>query len=75
MTEKLKMIAEIEMYDLWKHFIYEETMSGTKKDYRHLDMIIREGTFIKKYVQCEQKICVYWIFILCDGMKIFQSLK
>lgn len=31
MTEKLKKIAEIEMYDLWKHFIYEETMSGTKK--------------------------------------------
>lgn len=38
-----------------------------KKDYRHLDKIIKEGTFIKKYVQCERKICVYWIFILCDG--------
>ena len=42
-------------------------MNGSPTDYRHLDGIIRNDGFIKKYVQCEGRICVYWIFILCEG--------
>ena len=67
MTERQKMLADREMLDLWKQFVYEETMKGEPRDYRHLDKVIREGTFSKKYLQCGYKYSVWWIFIFCDG--------
>lgn len=67
MTEKRKEVADNEMLNLWKQFIYEETMSGARRDYRHLDKIIKSGKFIRKFVNCDGNVCVYWIFILCDG--------
>ena len=62
-----KQTADNEMMNLWINYVYKESVSGSKCNYKHLDEIIRSEAFIKKYVQCEQKICVYWIFILCDG--------
>lgn len=67
MTEKQKKMADCEMYNLWMRFVYEEAMSNEKNDYRHLDRIIRDEGFIKKYLQCGKKICACWIFIFCDG--------
>lgn len=67
MTEEQKKTADCEMYNLWKQFIYEETMKGEERDYRHLDFIIRNNSFIKKYMECDNRVCSYWIFILCDG--------
>ena len=42
MTERQKMLADREMLDLWIKFVYEETMNGESRDYRHLDKIIRD---------------------------------
>ena len=67
MTERQKMLADKKMFDLWKQFIYEEAMRGEQRDYRHLDMIIREGLFRKGYLHSGNKYCVLWIFIFCDG--------
>ena len=67
MTEKQKKIADYEMYNLWMRFVYEETMGNERRDYRHLDQIIRDGLFMKKYLQCGKKLCACWIFNLCDG--------
>ena len=67
MTERQKMLADREMLDLWIKFVYEETMNGESRDYRHLDKIIREGFFEKKYLQCGNKYSALWLFILCDG--------
>ena len=76
MTEKQKIAADKKMNALWKEFVYEETMRGSKQDYTHLDEIIRAGMFIKKYVQCEKNIGVYWIFIFCDGeFGVFDGYK
>lgn len=67
MTEKQKEIVDCEMYNLWIRFVYEETMSDARRNYRHLDQIIRDGAFIKKYLQCGKKLCACWIFIFCAG--------
>ena len=67
MTERQKMLADREMLNLWKQFIYEEAMNGELRDYRHLDKIIRAGLFKKKYLQCGNKYSACWIFIFCDG--------
>lgn len=65
--QEQKQTADSEMMDWWRRYIYEETMNGSPTDYRHLDGIIRNDGFIKKYVRCEGRISVYWIFILCEG--------
>ena len=67
MTEKQKSRLDIEMMNKWQKYVYEETMRASKEDYRHIDGIIRDNEFIKKYIQCDRKVCTYWIFILCDG--------
>lgn len=67
MTERQKMLADREMLDLWIKFVYEETMNGVPRDYRHLDMIIRNGIFNKRYLQCGNKYSAFWFFIFCDG--------
>ena len=67
MTERQKMLADREMLYLWKQFVYEETMKGEPRDYRHLDKVIREGAFSKKYLQCGNKYSVWWIFISAMG--------
>lgn len=67
MTERQKELMETKMYNLWMQFIYEEAMYGNCVDYKHLDEVIRSGCFIKKYILCERKKTVYWVFILCDG--------
>lgn len=67
MTEKQKQKIDNEMMNLWQKFIYEKAMCGSQRDYRHLDSIIRDGLFKRRYVQSGRKISGYWIFILCDG--------
>lgn len=67
MTEKQKSRLDIEMMNKWQKYVYEETMRASKENYRHIDGIIRDNAFIRKYIQCDRKVCSYWIFILCDG--------
>ena len=71
MTDSQKKAAHNNMTQLWHNFVYEETISGSKRDYSHLDNIIRSNRFIEKFIQHEHTVSACWIFILCDGEFVY----
>lgn len=56
-----------EMMHKWYEFVGKEALTNPRKDYRHLNNIIKEEGFIRKYVSCDKHNIEFWIFVLCDG--------
>jgi len=63
-TEKIRTKLDEEMMLKWERYVYKEVTNGSKRDFRHIDEIIREKAFLKAYLN---KYLSVWVFILCDG--------
>lgn len=67
MTIGLKNAIDEDMMDKWYMFVGREALYNPEKSYEHLQQIIMDGAFTKRYVTCDRRHMSFWIFILCDG--------
>lgn len=67
MTQKQKEQLDRDMLNKWYEFVGREALADSGKNYKHLNQIIMDNAFIRKYVSCDKHQMEFWIFIMCDG--------
>lgn len=64
MTDKRKAKLDAEMMLKWEQYVYKEVTNESKRNFRHINIIIGEDAFLKVYLNNNLSL---WVFILCDG--------
>lgn len=64
MTDKRKAELDAKMMSKWERYVYKEVTNESKRDFRHINIIIEDDAFLKVYLNNNLSL---WVFIMCDG--------